>query len=147
MRFSDEELKEVLKNKDLSVEKSRLKPHPLPAFAAAVNKRSKRNNEEEQLLTHIIELAHLYHWTVAHFRPARTEKGWRTAVSGDGKGFPDLVLVRANRIMAMELKSEKGKVSQEQWEWLEALGKTGAEVYLWKPNQIEEIAEVLNLNK
>ncbi len=35
----------------------------------------------------------LYHWRIAHFRPAKTEKGWRTPMTGD-VGFPDLVIAR-----------------------------------------------------
>lgn len=45
-------------------------------------------------------------WTCAHFRPARTEHGWRTAVQADGAGFPDWVLVR-ERVIFVELKRQK----------------------------------------
>jgi hypothetical protein len=51
-----------------------------------------------------------YGWRAAHFRPARTAKGWRTPVAADGAGFPDLVLVRRTRIVAAELKS--GRVTR-----------------------------------
>ena len=80
---------------------------------------------EQELLEAVIELAHLYRWRVAHFRPARTEHGWRTPVAADGAGFPDLVLVR-DRVLFVELKSARGRLSVEQQDWLSALGHAGA---------------------
>ena len=38
---------------------------------------------EEQLLTAVMDLAKFAGWRVTHFRPARTGRGWRTAVQGD----------------------------------------------------------------
>lgn len=58
------------------------------------------------------------------------------------KGFPDLVLLRAPRLLFVELKREKTKPTPAQWAWLEALGRVATaqdeelgqpEVYLWKP--------------
>jgi len=66
-----------------------------------------------------------------------------TPVQADGVGFPDLCLVREQRIIFAELKSAKGKVSDEQFIWLENLGKTKAEVYIWRPVDREEIEEIL----
>jgi hypothetical protein len=76
---------------------------------------------EDEFQSAVIELAQRLGWLVAHFRPARTEHGWRTAVSGDGLGFPDLVLVRNTRLLFVELKSERGRVRPEPALWLAAL--------------------------
>lgn len=38
-----------------------------------------------------------------------------------GKGFPDLVMAKRNRVVFAELKSEKGPVSEDQEEWLTVL--------------------------
>lgn len=81
----------------------------------------------------VIELAHLFGWRVAHFRPALTKHGWRTPVSADGKGFPDLVLVRRKRLIFAELKSQRGRLSPEQRDWWEALTHV-AEAYVWRPS-------------
>lgn len=51
-------------------------------------------------------------------------------------GFPDLLLVRPGRIIAAELKSETGKVRQNQQEWLDALALAGTESYLWRPSDL-----------
>ena len=63
------------------------------------------------------------------------------------RGFPDLVLVHPskNRVIFAELKSEKGKLTEEQVEWLDALGDCGQEVYVWRPGQIESIARLLRI--
>jgi VRR-NUC domain-containing protein len=59
-------------------------------------------------------------------------------------GFPDEVLVRGDRLVFAELKSEKGKLSDEQERWLEALrGVPGVEVYVWRPADVDAIATAL----
>ena len=87
---------------------------------------------ETELLEAVIDLAHLLKWRVAHFRPARTEQGWRTAGSGDVVGYPDLTMVRDTRLIFAELKSERGRTTVDQQDWLHAL-KAVAEVRLWRP--------------
>lgn len=96
-----------------------------------------RMNESE-LQAAVIELAHLLKYRVAHFRPALTSKGWRTAVSADGAGYPDLTLVKPGRLIFAELKSRRGALSAEQAMWLEALREAGCEVHVWKPRDWQE---------
>ena len=96
----------------------------------------------------VLGMARAYGWFVAHFRPAQTAKGWRTPVSADGQGYPDLCLVRDDRIVYVELKSDKGKLTEPQKVWLEMLQGTGkCEVYCWKPSQLDEIETSLNYNR
>ena len=78
---------------------------------------------EAEFTKDVIQLAHLYDWKVAHFRPGLTKSGkWITAVQGDGKGFPDLVLVRERHPVApvifMELKVPPNKTTPEQEQWI-----------------------------
>lgn len=98
---------------------------------------------EQQFQAQIIELARILGWRSAHFRPAKTVRGWRTPVQGDGAGFPDTILVRGDRLVVAELKSAAGRVSTEQTAWLEALAAAGAETYVWRPADLEQAAEVL----
>jgi hypothetical protein len=93
---------------------------------------------EADLQTAVIDTARVFGWRVAHFRPARTKHGWVTPVAADGKGFPDLVLVNDTRLLFVELKSDKGKPSREQEQWLEGLNQVAAVcdqvgVHLWTP--------------
>ena len=74
----------------------------------------------------VIDLAAIYRWQFVHFRPAQTTRGWRTPVQGPlGKGWPDLVMFRGLRSLAIELKSEAGKVTPEQLEVLHVLDEAG----------------------
>jgi hypothetical protein len=98
---------------------------------------------EDELLTAIIDLAHAYAYRIAHFRPAMTAHGWRTPVSADGKGFPDLVLVGRGRVVFAELKSEDGVLRLDQRGWINALRESGAEVYVWRPADLPQLPEIL----
>ncbi len=103
-------------------------------------------------------LATMLGWLHVHFRPAKTERGWRTPGSGELlEGWPDLVLVRARdkRLIFAELKSELGDLSLEQLRVFDVLrsvtsGDHGplepqVEVHLWRPSDLStgRIQEVL----
>jgi hypothetical protein len=81
-------------------------------------------------------------WRWYHSRPAQTSKGWRTALSGDA-GYPDITAVRRDRILFIELKAEKGRLSEEQGAWLADLGAAGAEAFCWRPSDWPAIEETL----
>jgi hypothetical protein len=117
-----------------------------PTAQARKPKADKMPQESEsEFQAKVIQAAHLLGYRVAHFRPALTKHGWRTAVSADGSGFFDLVMVNPVRfrVIYAELKSETGKLSPEQKEWADAMLKAGQEVYCWKPNQFDEVAKIL----
>jgi VRR-NUC domain len=84
-----------------------------------------------------IDLAHLYHLLVAHFRPAQTVKGWRTPVAADGKGWPDLVIAGPGGMLYREVKGEEDALTPEQEMWLAALRVAGADVAVWRPGDWE----------
>lgn len=103
-------------------------PLPIGVSCPAV-----RSLTEKELQAAILELAALLRWRVAHFRPARTAKGWRTPVSADGEGWPDLVMVRGGRMVAAELKRDRGQLTAPQVAWLEAFAAAGVETAVWRP--------------
>jgi hypothetical protein len=88
---------------------------------------------EAQWQQTVLDTAAAHGWTVAHFRPARTVDGWRTPVAADGKGWPDLVLVR-DRVIFAELKSARGRLSGDQQAWIHRLTAAGQEVHVWRPD-------------
>ena len=88
---------------------------------------------EAELQDAIADMARTFGWMVAHARPARTNRGWRTPWQYDGKGFPDLTMVRRERLIFAELKAARGRVAPEQHTWLSCLRRTYAEVYVWTP--------------
>src|SRR5262249_59570231 len=69
---------------------------------------------EAQFTRQVIALAKLHAWTVCHFRAARTRHSWRTPVQGDGKGWPDLVLLKGQRVLWVELKTASGRLTPDQ---------------------------------
>lgn len=97
---------------------------------------------EASFTRQVLKVALQYGWRRAHFRPAMTKDGWRTAVSGDAKGFPDLLMLRANRLVVAELKV-KARPTPEQKLWMQAFAQAGVEAYWWKPADWDEIHEVL----
>ena len=97
---------------------------------------------ERNLQDTVIEMAKVHGWLVNHQRPARTDKGWRTAVEGDA-GFPDLVLVRPGlqkrppRLLFVELKAKRGRFTDGQRQWMEALVQIPfVEVLTWTPDDL-----------
>jgi hypothetical protein len=96
---------------------------------------------EADLQQRIIDYARLRAWHVMHTRPAKTDKGWRTPITGD-VGFPDLVLARRGVVWFFEVKSTKGRATADQDGWLYALG--GPEhARVVRPSDWDWIQEVL----
>lgn len=91
---------------------------------------------EDDLQKTVLDLCRLLHVRVAHFRPARTDRGWRTPVAGDGAGFPDLVLVGPSGVLWRELKTQKGTISSDQLDWLADLQRAGADAGIWRPSDL-----------
>lgn len=87
---------------------------------------------EKDVQSMIVELAGLHGWRVYHTFDSR-----RSAA-----GFPDLMLVR-ERIVFAELKRAGEKPRRDQVEWLDALARSGAEVYLWTIDDLVEIGRIL----
>lgn len=60
-------------------------------------------------------------------------------------GFPDLAAWHplAGQVVFAELKTEKGKVTVSQASTLADLAASGAEVYLWRPSDMDEIMALL----
>ncbi len=107
---------------------------------------------ERDLQNAIVDAARLYGYLVFHTRPAISAKGWRTPVQYDGKGYPDLTMVgtkRPFRVIFAELKSEKGKLTRQQEQWLTGLERVDAvcdnvSVHVWTPaDWPERVLEVL----
>lgn len=97
-----------------------------------------RSQTEAEFQAAVIDLARLRGWLVMHTRPARTAKGWATPIQGD-KGYPDLTLARHKRVVFLELKSQKGRVSADQKHWLEEL----PDANLFRPSDWDEIERLL----
>jgi len=89
---------------------------------------------ERELCFAVIEAAKLLGWRVAHFHDSRRDVGGGVLVGDrDAAGFPDLVMVKYERLLFVELKSENGRLSAQQTAWIEELSPL-AECYVWRPS-------------
>jgi len=87
---------------------------------------------ERDWMAKVIETAQWYHWRLYHTHDSRRSEA----------GFPDLVLVR-DRIVFAELKSERGRLTFDQRKWLDALAAAGAETYVWRPTDWDDVLACL----
>ena len=89
---------------------------------------------EAELQASVLDMSQLRGWLSYHVYDSR-----RSAA-----GFPDLVLVRGDRLVFAELKRERGRVTTEQRHWLDALGEvTRVDARLWRPSDWRAIEEAL----
>ena len=74
---------------------------------------------EQQLQHFIRETALTGGWKYNHFSDSRKDVGGGKMVGDpDAEGFPDLILIKDEQLLAWELKSEKGKLTDAQNDWL-----------------------------
>jgi hypothetical protein len=92
---------------------------------------------EKHFMASVVQLARLAQWTCYHTHDARRSVA----------GFPDLVLVRHETMLCIELKSQHGRVTPAQAAWLKALGAVQhkPEVYVWRPSDWDVIERRLLL--
>lgn len=94
---------------------------------------------EAQFQAAVLDLARLRKWIYYHTYDSRHSPA----------GFPDLVLVRATRIVFAELKTNRGRVSVAQSVWLRALQVLEAttagavSVHVWRPADWGTIERIL----
>ena len=102
-------------------------------------RRSRPDEGEGALQRHLIKLAEAVGWRADHPRDLK-----RRLVNASGRGFPDLVLARPPRLVAMELKSDGEHPRDDHEAWLDAWAAcSGAESYAFEASQIDEAERVL----
>ena len=81
----------------------------------------------------VVDLAKMLGWRVT----------WTKWSLHSPKGWPDLFMVRGERVVVAELKVNADP-TYEQRDWLRLLAGTGkAEVFCWKPNCWPQIERIL----
>lgn len=77
----------------------------------------------------VLDVASLYRWRAMHiFDSRRSAPGW-----------PDLTLVRVPEFLVAELKTDTGRLSVSQREWLDLLAGCGIETHVWRPRDFDEV--------
>lgn len=88
---------------------------------------------EKEWMATVVEYARLRGWMVYHTHDSRRSEA----------GFPDLTLVKGERLMFVELKRDGLNPTPAQQAWLKALEGAGAETYVWRPADWSDTVEVL----
>lgn len=97
---------------------------------------------EAEFQSQVTQLAENLGWQWMHV--VTTGTGHNFPLRGTmKKGWPDLMLVRRERMIFAELKGERGLVTPLQQWCLAILDQAGAEAYVWRPSQLAEIAGCL----
>ncbi len=81
------------------------------------------NPSENSFQADVIQLAKANGWLCYHtYCSKRSEPG-----------FPDLTMVKSDRILCVELKTNTEEATAAQREWLAALNRAGVPACIWKP--------------
>lgn len=96
---------------------------------------------ERRFQQQVENMAGFYGWKAFHApdnRPVKTATG-RVIKQRISPGWPDLVLCRPPEILAVELKTDKGRVRPEQITWLGTLEACGVETHIWRPRNFDQL--------
>ena len=89
---------------------------------------------EREWQAQVVEAATLTRWRHYHaYDSRRSDPGW-----------PDLVLARAPELLMVELKTDTGRLSRAQREWMQVLTACGVECHVWRPGDFAAVWARLN---
>lgn len=89
---------------------------------------------EREFQQAVVDLARLNGWLV-HFV-------WNSRHSPSG--WPDIFAVRDSEIVVLELKTERGRVTESQRRWLLAFQTAGISARVYRPSDWDEIVAILS---
>jgi len=90
---------------------------------------------EDHFLGRVLELARVFGWQLQYhtFDSRRSQPG-----------FPDVVVVRAPRVVFLELKTDYGRLTLPQEAWRSELGRCpGVEHYVIRPKDWQRLERIL----
>jgi hypothetical protein len=90
---------------------------------------------EKQWQAQVVQLLETYNYLVYHTYDSRRSK----------PGFPDLVAV-GKQVFFLECKTERGKVTSEQQEWIDGLRSAGANVAVITPRDWDALERTVRQN-
>lgn len=92
---------------------------------------------EDELLQAITEAATYLGWRWHHIR--RSDQALQMGHSG----FPDLVMVKGDRLLFLELKTEAGTLTVDQYAWVAALRSSSVRAAVIRPSDLDALLEDL----
>jgi hypothetical protein len=87
------------------------------------------STDEKSFQRTVVDAAMTLGWICVHFPNAIINP----------TGWPDLILIGHRRVLFRELKTDRGKVSRFQQEWIDKLSAAGADVAVWRPSDWQNI--------
>lgn len=98
---------------------------------------------EAEFQQQVVDLAHALGWKHLHVR--RSIGKGRKWVTATNVAWPDLTLwsERQRRLIVAEMKTDPGRVTDDQADTLASLQRAGVETYCWRPKDIDRIARIL----
>lgn len=102
-----------------------------------------RSISEQHWQADIVEMAERLGWAIMHVNRSRVGEQNLTVTGYDGKGWPDLVLFRPPRSVAIEVKKELGRPTPEQLAWLALLAACGWDTMVARPSDRDRVLALL----
>jgi len=90
----------------------------------------------------VMKIAYMNAWDVHHIRPGKYGNYYKT----DGlPGMPDLLFISqfGHGMFWAELKAQGGRLTESQRARIDQMRVNGAEVHIWKPSDMQTIADRL----
>jgi hypothetical protein len=95
-----------------------------------VKRSAEQSISEKRWLEDVVEAGQLFSWRIYHTYDSRRSQ----------PGFPDLVCVRDRVVLFVELKTDRGRLTVDQRDWLGALAQCDQiKVRLWRPQDRTEM--------
>jgi len=98
---------------------------------------------EKQLAAQVEYLLNVNGWLWKHDQPGMVPGGGVRTIFKGYRGFPDYIAFRGRRAIVIELKSDKGRLTEGQKKWLAAAAEAGLEAYVWRPKDFDTVRKVL----
>jgi hypothetical protein len=103
---------------------------------------------ERRFMGQVVKLAELLGWRVWHDNATNAPRackacGTPSPVARNAAGMLDLILIRRPRVVWAELKSERSKLTDDQYATLIELRASHQEAYVWRPSDLDQITRIL----
>lgn len=110
-----------------------MRADPKLQLAKAREALAAKGPSEKVFQAQVKDLATLYRWDVYHTHRSQFSEA----------GFPDLICVRDGVMLALELKTDTGRVTDEQEHWLEKLAAVpGVTALVARPSDFEALRDL-----
>ena len=96
--------------------------------------------KESELQAGVLIEARLNNWLRHHEFDSRLSPSYRDGYPFIDTGFPDLCLARDGVTIFAELKKQNGRVTVDQWEWLNRLtGLKRGDSFTWSGDKADQV--------